>query len=418
MKTAMKGKETIMSRLDLSAENWQDDALKHDGPACLVIRAWLEPVAGLDRFQPAGFPEIGHVIYDAPREDSLTEKVCIVDSPASMANHLEAICIDGPAGTLHADLSGLPYVCCVTDQGDSTSESDPLDRLVCTSLTEGHRIASDYFLEGLIDWMWIPEKREKVKGKKGNDVEEITPAHRSGKCFREKLRAEFGVKEVKKDKTYFIWPEAWWTIYRTLFKYDPNSLVHGVMFAKEQIRLSRMLTAHMEAFGAARVGSSGVKFDRLGKTTSGQPIFAVDEESARTIVATFILDLALLRSYGRGDRGLTLEQKRLLLDLAIWKIKRLLQSPFRFRTGCHLLCTGIAWRDDSDGSSVPGDPSTSPGVLSVDIKASISACGFDDSPINIYYPASKLFKTTQDVEATEMQSDEVPESENDEGEGD
>lgn len=31
-----------------------------------VIQATLKPIAGKTRFQPAGFPEIGHVIYDAP----------------------------------------------------------------------------------------------------------------------------------------------------------------------------------------------------------------------------------------------------------------------------------------------------------------------------------------------------------------
>lgn len=391
--------DSSIPKLDLLEKNWQENALETKGPTCLVIRAWLEPVAGLDRFQPTGFPEIGHVIYDAPRGDPRTKKVCIVDSPASMANHLEAVCLDGPADTLHPDLSGLPYVYCVTDKGDSPSQDDPLNNLVCTTLTEGHRLASDYFLDGELRPQWKPEKKEEKQDENDKKKEETIPAHWSGESFRDCLRKEFGIKEVKKDKTYFIWPDAWWTIYRTLFKYDPNALVHGVMFAKEQIKISRMLAAHMEAFGAARVGSSGVKFDRLGKTTSGQPIFAVDEETAHTIVATFIIDLALLRSYGKEDKGLNKNQKRLLLDLAIWKIKRLLESPFRFRTNCRLLCTGIAWCDDSDGLEVPSAPSNKPGKIAVNIQESISACGFDGNPIKVYYPAAKLFKPTPDSES-------------------
>jgi len=386
-----------MSTLNLMEQNWQENALTPDGPTCLVIRAWLEPIAGLDRFQPAGFPEIGHVIYDAPRENRLTEKICIVDSPASMANHLEAVCMDGPTG-LHPNLSGLPYVRCVTDQRDSPSKNDPLNTLVCTTLTEGHRLASDYFLDGLVNLQWIGENKK-------------IPAHRDGTLFRTRLREEFGVREVKKDKTYFIWPETWWSIYRTLFTYDPNSLVHGVMFAKEQIKISRMLTAHMEAFGAARVGRSGVKFDRLGKTTSGQPIFAVDEETAHTIVATFILDLALLRSYGRDDNGLNVGQKQLLLDLAIWKIKRLLQSPFRFRTGCQLICSGIAWCDDTDNLKGPSSPSSMPSDLSVAIETSIKACTFTDGPVNVYYPAAKLFKAVDNNEAVTPATEATHESE-------
>lgn len=395
-----------MRTLNPSMNNWQTDALKPDGPACLVIRAWLDPIAGMDRFQPAGFPEIGHVIYDAPREDSPSEKVCIVDSPASMANHLEAVCMEGPS-ELHNDLATLPYVRCVTDKADSPAKDDPLDTLVCTTLSEGHRLASDYFLDACVNPTWQDERAVPVSRKKNEDeankkaakaVQEtrIIPAQWIGSRFRDQLRQEFGIKEVKKDKTYFIWPDTWWTIYTTLFKYDPNSLVHGVMFAKEQIKLSRILTAHMEAFGATRVGSSGVKFDRLGKTTSGQPIFAVDEETAHTIVGTFILDLALLRSYGRGEKGLNEKQKRLLLDLAVWKIRRLLQSPFRFRSGCQLLCRGIAWWNDTDGPDMPNDPCQKPEELSLNIKDSISACGFDGNAGKVYYAAAELFKTVED----------------------
>jgi|SRR5579883_1751170 len=206
--------------------------LDPDGPVCLIIQAQMGVAAGLDRFQPAGFPEVGHVIYDAPRSNGQAEKVCIVDSPASMANHLEQVCLAGENDpSLHPDLDGLPYVKCVTDRNPTVAssevtlkEDDPRDRLVATSLTEGHRIASDYFLDA-------------NKLGQGNRPEE--------EGFRDVLRREFQIVEVKKDKTYFIPPEAWWAIYSTLFKYDPNSLVHGVLFAKEQIKISRMLTAHL-----------------------------------------------------------------------------------------------------------------------------------------------------------------------------
>lgn len=402
-----------MSTLDLAKDNWQNDALNTDGPTCLIIRAWFEPVADMDRFQPAGFPEIGHVIYDAPREDGTVEKVCIVDSPASMANHLESVCLDGPTGGLHPDLLGLPSVLCVTDRGEEPAENDPLDTLVCTTLTEGHRLASDYFLEGLVDRQWQPGAKKSGQGK--NKKEETVPARWSGTRFRDKLRQEFGVKEVKKDSTYFIWPETWWSIYGTIFKYDPNSLVHGVLFAKEQIKISRLLTAHLEAFGAARVGSSGVKFDRLGKTTSGQPLFAVDEETASSIVATFIIDLALLRSYGRTNedekvKGLDQQQKQLLLDLTIWKIRQLMKSPFRFRSGCHLQCKGLAWVDDSTGLKVPEQPSSEPLTIKVNIQNSIKTCFSNGNGLTqAYYPAADLFKikdNDSNTGSSEEQNDE------------
>src|ERR1039457_2977963 len=83
----------------------------------VILQATLVPVTG-DRFQPAGFPEIGHVIYKAPRPDRTTADVCIVDSAASMANHLEAVCHANPrALELHEDLAALPHVQCLTDDG-------------------------------------------------------------------------------------------------------------------------------------------------------------------------------------------------------------------------------------------------------------------------------------------------------------
>src|SRR5438093_4684442 len=99
------------------AELTLEKLLQSDGPTCLIVKANLEPVGGIARFQPTGFPEVGHVLYDAPWGKNGTEKVCIIDSPASMANHLEAACMAGQNRTdLHPDLEGLPYVICVTDR--------------------------------------------------------------------------------------------------------------------------------------------------------------------------------------------------------------------------------------------------------------------------------------------------------------
>jgi CRISPR-associated protein Csb1 len=363
-----------------------DELLGTSGPACLIVTAKLAPVADVDHFQPAGFPEVGHVIYKAPRKDGRSEDVCIIDSPASMANHLETVCCQSSTDAeLHADLEGLPYVACVTDRDGSERR----DRVVCTTLTEGHRLASDYFLDGLLNPVWHEARKE---GKKKIE------AGWDGEAFRARLRREFEIKEVETDKRYFVYPDNWWTIYRTIFRYDPNSLLHGVLFAKEQIKISRILTAYLEAFGAARVGRSGVKFDRLGKTTSGQPIFSVDEETAQEIRATFIIDLALLRSYGRGELGLNASQKALLLDLAIWKLRRLLDHPFRYRTQCHLECQSV--------SVVAGQQAVT-SLPTVDIKASIGRCAFAAGVTQVYYPASKLFKAAvmEGAEADAPQDD-------------
>jgi len=375
-------------QINLSTAENRRKLLEADRPVCLIIKARLRPVGELDRFQPAGFPEIGHVIYDAPRAAGQVEKVCIVDSPASMANHLESVCLDGAGTDLHPELAGLPFVRCVTDrEHEKPSKDDPLDTVVCTSLSEGHRLASDYFLDAIVDCAWVSD-----------------PPRWKGTVFRDKLRSDFGIIEVAKDKTYFIPPETWWSIYRTVFKYDPNSLVHGVLFAREQIKISRFLTGHLEAFGAARVGRSGVKFDRLGKTTSGQPIFAVDEETAHEIRATFILDLALLRSYGRDDKGLAAEEKQLLLDLALWKITRLLSQPFRYRTGCFLKQESVSLSTESQEGFATELPE-------IDIKQTIKACRFGDEPItDVYYPSDRLYKPGKEASEDETEvSEEQPE---------
>ena len=404
--------------LDLT-KSLQEQLLEAKGPVCLIVTARLVPVGGTDRFQPAGFPEVGHVIYDAPRTATdgrkYKEKVCIVDSPASMANHLEKVCLAGE-GTidLHPDLAGLPYVCCVTDSEFETKDgaivpktNSAKNSVVASTLSEGHRLASDYFL----------------------DARKLSNGEPEGESLREQLRKDFKIIEVKKDKTYFIPPDTWWNIYTTIFNLDPNSLVHGVMFAKEQIKISRLLTAHLEAFGAARVGRSGVKFDRLQKTTSGQPIFSVDEETAEEIRATFILDLALLRSYGRGQNGLSNSQKRLLLELAIWKIAQLVNRPFRYRTQCFLKCESVSVSTEdgllSSQSAASGEPAEQEAeakkreaeleasqqvaealFASLNLNASITSCNFPAAQTDVYYPANELFKPGKETEAVSDGEDE------------
>lgn len=349
------------------------DVLKGESP--LVLTATLEPIVG-NRFQPAGFPEIGHVIYKAPRKDGSAENVCIVDSAASMANHLESVCQRGAHDLdLVDELSGMAYIRCVTgDLVDGKLPSDKRETIV-TSLTEGHRIASSYFLDGAA---------LKSDGAKGD-----------GK-FEGELITKFGIVLPGSSKAHPP-PEKWWDVFKTIFEIDPNSLVHGVLFPQWQIKLPRALTAHLEAFGAGRVDRSGVKFDRLGKTTSGQPIFAVDDATAESIRATFVLDVSLIRSFGRKKAentvGLSEKQQQFLVALALWKIQRLLESPFRFRSGCHLRRTTLM-----RGEEVV--------EIAVDIKQAITAAAFrsertaDGKPkppivTDVFWPREELYREGQ-----------------------
>jgi len=357
---------------------------------CLVGTAMLKPVGEVQRFQAAGFPEIGQVTYQRPESDGKKTPVCIVDSAASMANHLESVCaVDGGGTALHEDLRGLAHVACATTVGAD-------EHVVCTTLTEGHRLASDYFVGS--------------KVRKGEEL------------FREVLQREMRVRKLagkeqpdkkasakrKSDKKeasekYFYYPDGWGAIYSTIFKYDPNSLVHGILFAKEQIKIARFLTAHHEAEKVTQVSTTGVKFDKLGKTVSGQPIFAVTQQTALATKATFILDLALLRSYGQGAEGLTAAQKRLVLELALWKIQRLVARPFRFRSGCYLELApeGLTWK--LDGALVE--------LAGMDIRGAIATAGAVEglSPTKVYYPADELFRVGKDAEANDTEEPEEEE---------
>ncbi len=363
--------------------------LKGESP--LVLTATLEPIVG-DRFQPAGFPEIGHVIYKAPRKDGSTENVCIVDSAASMANHLESVCQRGPHDLdLVDDLAGMPYLRCVTSQPEDARDGKlPAEKreVVVTSLTEGHRIASNYFFGARKNRKWNGKGAQRVGGD-GSIVNE---------SFGDELAkpAFFGI-QADGESIAHPPPHRWWNVFKTIFEFDPNSLVHGVLFTEWQIKIPRALTAHLEAVGAGRVDRSGVKFDRLGKTTSGQPIFAVDDATAESIRATFVLDVNLIRSFGRkkkeGDKetqlGLSQQQQESLVALALWKIQKLLESPFRFRSGCHLRCTSLKnGNEDVE--------------IQVNIKSAISEAKFrsgQQSPnptiTDVYWPRDELYRKGQ-----------------------
>jgi CRISPR-associated protein Csb1 len=344
------------------------DVLRRTSP--LVLTATLEPIAG-DRFQPAGFPEIGHVIYKAPRKDGSTENVCIVDSAASMANHLETVCQRGAHDLdLVDDLDGMPYIRCVTNTTEG-KEPTTSREIVVTSLTEGHRIASSYFIEGTV----LSGDTKAIKKNKLGQDEPLT--------LEADLIDKFGIVLPGSSKAHPP-PDKWWNVFKTIFELDPNSLVHGVLFPQWQIKIPRVLTAHLEAFGAGRVDRSGVKFDRLGKTTSGQPIFAVDDATAESIRATFVLDARLIRSFGRtkGETtlGLSNQQQEFLVALALWKVRMLLESPFRFRSGCHLRCTALKSHEQDV-------------EVKVDIKNAISAAGLHAHPItDVFWPREELYR--------------------------
>ena len=289
----------------------------------------------------------------------------------------------------------MPYIRCVT--GDLTHDKLPTGKreVVVTSLTEGHRIASTYFF-GTRN-----KKSGKWDGKGGQRVDQDGAI--SAASFGDELATDekFGI-QLDGTKVAHPPPAKWWNVFKTIFEIDPNSLVHGVLFPQWQIKIPRALTAHLEAFGAGRVDRSGVKFDRLGKTTSGQPIFAVDDATAESIRATFVLDVSLIRSFGRkkddATLGLSDKQQEFLVALALWKIQNLLESPFRFRSGCHLRRVSLK----SGGKDVE---------INVDIKEAIKAVSFNGIT-DVFWPREELYREGNDGDGDKNPDEDEDSSEN------
>ena len=141
--------------------------------------------------------------------------------------------------------------------------------------------------------------------------------------------------------------------------------------------------------------------DRTGKKTSGQPIFAKDEETAREIRATFVIDLGILRSYGRDTKGesqqtlgLSRKQKELLLALALWKVRQLLRRTFSYRSGCKLAMTEV--KISTDSADVKDLPTELP---KIEMETVIGGAGFTKDPrvTSVYYPFDELFKPGKEV---------------------
>lgn len=250
----------------------------------LLVEARLRPVQGT-RFQPTGFPNLGHAVYESPNGGGQT---VLVESAQSMANRLEAVCWDEVREDWVEPLRGLPYVRVVGKKGE----------LVTTSVQEAHRINSECIARS-------PEFKKEV-------VEDEMRFRKNGPF------------DVRKQ------------LYPALLKFDVNSLIHGVFLEEVAgvIRLARALSAFVEADGAMVAVSGGVKFNRVDPTLKGgegNVPFARDEWTAERITAYFNLDLRQIRAYGLGD-----DVERLLILLALFKIQRFLQEGLRFRTACDL----------------------------------------------------------------------------------
>jgi CRISPR-associated protein Csb1 len=131
-----------------------------------------------------------------------------------------------------------------------------------------------------------------------------------------------------------------------LLKLDSNALLHGVFLAKKELsggrlRLPRALSGFIEASNVKTASSGGVKNDGVnpsGDTSKGfgNVPFARDEFVSPDIEAYFNLDLAQLRGYGFPH-----SVYRLLVAVALFKIRSFLEAGLRLRTACDLECVSV-----------------------------------------------------------------------------
>lgn len=252
----------------------------------LLMTVRLKPVQG-DRFQPTGFPSLGAAMYQTKDGPKL-----LVESAQSMANRLETTCWDSAINKPVAVLDGISHVT-VNRKGTFLTDS----------MLEAHRINSPYLLEG------------------------------SDKTFFNKIKEELGglaEGPINRKK-----------LAEVLLKYDIGSLIHGVFLAKKdlaggRLRVARALSAFIEATGANVAASGGVKNDHVnpsGDTKSGfgNVPFARDEYVADRIDCQINLDLAQVRGY-----GLEPKVQKLLILLALYRVRKLLEGDLRLRTACDL----------------------------------------------------------------------------------
>lgn len=284
----------------------------------LLFEIDLEPAIG-DRFQPTGFPDLGHAIYDFPSHDGESRgQALLVESAQSMANRLEATGWDSASDEPVQTLKGLPYVRVVhADSGD----------YLTSSRTEAHRLASAFVKYSTLD----------------------------GQSMKEVIRERLGLQEDR--------PIPARQIAAAIFDLDPLCLIHGVFFAEDaktwpgQPKVARAITAFVEAFDVMPAHSGGVKRDHVRHSLSdgsggtaegyGSVPFHRTEWTAGRIVARFAIDRAQIASYGLDDARTALLEK-----LALWEVRSLLSSGMRLRTACDLFPVSDAPTDQS-GAPIP-----------------------------------------------------------------
>lgn len=296
----------------------------------LLLNVPLRPVQG-HRFQPTGFPDLGAATYQAPIDETRSVSCLLVESPQSMANRLEATIWDSGNNELIDCCKGLSYV----------RVNDPDGNYLTSSIEEAHRLNSVY-IEAADDG-----------------------------AFHRKLKEETGFDDKRPvNRTKFL---------ETVFRYDCNSLLHGVFLESVggRLRVARAVSSFIEADNVEVVASGGVKNDNVrpgtesgsGKTAAegyGNVPFPREEYAAERITAYFNLDLAQIRGYGLPEPA-----ARLLVALGLFKIVALLEGDLRLRTACDFV---VASDRPMTASRPEGLTLPDLGKLASEVRAAADAC--------------------------------------------
>lgn len=314
----------------------------------------MRPVSG-SLFQSTGFPDLGAATFDRPTTDAsgeaVWEKALLVESPQSMANHLEATCWDPATNTPVPEVTELAWVRVVNPDG----------KFLTSSRLESHRLAGSYVKDAMLD----------------------------GKEFKHAIKERLDLQDNV--------PLAPRDIAAAVFGLDPLCLLHGVFFAEKatvwpgQPKIARAVTAVIEAHDVRRAESGGVKRDAVGHSKGegqeakggyGSIPFHRSEWTARKIVLNVSIDESQLASYGLPDKA-----TRLLSTLARWQLRTVLDRGLRLRTACDLVPVG-----ETDGLA-------SMAALTEELKALIAGCsgsiGDRGSPLTVVWdPATRRSKDT------------------------
>lgn len=296
------------------------DLSKLDSSHRILFSIPLVPLQG-QRFQPTGFPGLGAATFQTKNGQCL-----LVESAQSMANRLELTIWDEANQDITNELKGLSHVRVMRN-----------GKFLTDTVLESHRINSPYILEG------------------------------SDKTFFNDLKAELGgLEEGPIDRRKLA---------EILLKYDIGSLLHGVFLAKKdlaggRLRVARAMSAFIEADGVRVAASGGVKNDHVNpsgetKIGFGNIPFARDEFTAERITLYVNIDLAQVRGYGLGS-----DVERLLILLALYKLRAMLDGNLRLRTACDLrVDTDTITADMPAGYKLP-----SLTELAADLKPAIEKC--------------------------------------------